>query len=337
MKKLNIRNFYKQILFAINVLNSILIAVCCSLYFIYSPSFSSISFLTLLFPVFYVFNLCFFIYWILKLDLRFILSLLIIIIFLYNSLSIYNINNQSSVENGLNIMSFNARLFNRYNWIKNESLITETEDFFKRESPEFIAIQEFHKDYEYIFKDYNYSHIFLSGNSYGKSIFSKNKIIKKGVIAFDNSSSNAIYADIVVKSDTIRVYNAHFESFKFDLYGSKEEISILKMINKYKSTYKLQKEQSDVLINHINNCPFSIVLAVDMNNTQHSFVYRRLKEKLDDSFVISGKGFGSTYRFNFLPFRIDYIFASPSISTNNFKIYKQKLSDHNPISVYLNI
>ena len=86
-----------------------------------------------------------------------------------------------------------------------------------------------------------------------------------------------------------------------------------------------------------SKCPFSIVLAVDMNNTQHSFVYRRLKEKLDDSFVISGKGFGSTYRFNFLPFRIDYIFASPSISTNNFKIYKQKLSDHNPISVYLNI
>ena len=324
-------------LFIVNLCNSFLIGICISLYHIYNPDFSSISFLTLLFPVFYIVNIFFLIYWLLKLDLRLFLSLIILLLLFYNSLSVYNINNQSLEKKGLNFMSFNARLFNHYNWIEDDDLTEKTEGFFKNNMPDLLAIQEYHKDYEYLFKEFKYQHIFLSNQNSGKSIFSNNQIVDKGILGFENSNFNAIYADIVFNGDTIRVYNAHFESFKFDLNKEFNQKSILNMIKKYKNTYKFQKDQSDVLLNHIKKSPFKVILAIDMNNTEHSFVYKQIKEKLNDTFIFSGNGFGSTYWFNLMPFRIDYIFVSPSILSNNFEIYSDKISDHKVINVFLNI
>jgi len=324
-------------LFIVNLCNSFLIGICISLYHIYNPDFSSISFLTLLFPVFYTVNIFFLIYWLLKLDLRLFLSLIIVLLLFYNSLSVYNINNQSLEKKGLNFMSFNARLFNHYNWIDDDNLTEKTEDFFKNNRPDLLAVQEYHKDYEYLFKEFKYQYIFLSNENSGKSIFSNNQIVNKGIVGFENSNFNAIYADIVFNVDTIRVYNAHFESFKFDLNKDFNQKSILNMIKKYKNTYKFQKDQSYVLLNHIKKSPFQVVLAIDMNNTEHSFVYKQIKEKLNDTFAVSGNGFGSTYWFDFMPFRIDYIFVSPSILSNNFEIYSDKISDHKAIKVFLNI
>ena len=324
-------------LFTINLCNSFLIGICISLYHIYNPDFSSISFLTLLFPVFYIVNMFFLIYWLLKLDLRLFLSLIMLLLVFYNSLSVYNVNNQSLERKGLNFMSFNARLFNHYNWIEDDDLTEKTEDFFKNNMPDLLAIQEYHKNYEYLFKEFKYQHIFLSNQNTGKSIFSNNQIVDKGIVGFENSNFNAIYADILFSGDTIRVYNAHFESFKFDLNKEFNQKSILNIIKKYKNTYKFQKDQSDVLLNHIKKSPFKVVLAIDMNNTEHSFVYKQINEKLNDTFTISGNGFGSTYWFDLMPFRIDYIFVSPSILSNNFQIYSDKISDHKVINVFLNI
>ena len=41
--------------------------------------------------------------------------------------------------------------------------------------------------------------------------------------------------------------------------------------------------------------------------------------------------------FKFMPIRIDYLFNSRTINVNNFKIYSEILSDHRPISVFLDI
>ena len=76
------------------------------------------------------------------------------------------------------------------------------------------------------------------------------------------------------------------------------------------------------------------MLAVDLNNTPHSYVYRKLNEKYNDLFIIKGSGFGSTYAFNFLPLRIDYLFTSKDIISKKFKIHNVKFSDHRPISGY---
>ena len=66
-------------------------------------------------------------------------------------------------------------------------------------------------------------------------------------------------------------------------------------------------------------------------------VYNKIKRELNDVFSLIGNGFGSTYDFEFLPIRIDYIFISESISASDFKIFDKKFSDHKPISAFLKI
>lgn len=63
---------------------------------------------------------------------------------------------------------------------------------------------------------YEYAYYSANGNekkkSYGIAIFSKYPIINSGKV-FDNKRNNgAMFADIKINQDTIRVYNTHLES-----------------------------------------------------------------------------------------------------------------------------
>jgi len=243
-----------------------------------------------------------------------------------------------SNRDGFHIMSFNARLFNHYNWIENNNIPLNTKEFIFNNKPDLLAIQEYHGDYQHLLDGFKNKHIHLSGNNVGQSIHTNYNIIKKGIVEFDNSINNAIFVDLIIKKDTLRVYNAHFESFKVDLLNLKADLSSFKrVVNKIKLAYIAQKEQSNVLISHIIKSPYKVILAIDLNNTQHSFVYKEIKNKMMDVFELKGFGFGSTYDFKFMPIRIDYIFISPSISANYFEIYNKKLSDHKPISAFIDI
>jgi hypothetical protein len=235
-------------------------------------------------------------------------------------------------------MSFNARLFNHYNWIKKDSIPFHINKLFEMEKPDVLSIQEYHEEYQYLLKDYKNKHVYLSGNNVGHSIHTNNKIIKKGFVNFENSNNKAIYIDIMQNKDTIRVYNAHFESFRVDMQSLKADVVTFKsVISKIKNAYLVQKNQSEVLIDHVLKSPYKTILSVDLNNTQHSYVYKEIEKELNDVFNLIGDGFGSTYEFKFMPIRIDYIFVSKSISAESFKIIEQKLSDHKPISAFLNI
>jgi len=333
------RGFFKKLLFLINLFNSLLILICGILNYYYHPIFSTFSFLTFLFPIIYLINICFLVYWLIKIDIRVLLPIIVLTLLFYNSFYFYKIGNtDTNNKEGFHIMSFNARLFNHYKWIKNDNIPLNTKEFLSNNKPDLLALQEYHVDYQYLLENFKNKHIHLSGNNVGQSIHTDYQIYNKGIVEFDNSINNAIFVDLVIKKDTIRVYNAHFESFKVDLLNLKADlISFKKVVNKIKLAYIAQKEQSNTLINHIVKSPYKVILAIDLNNTQHSFVYKEIKNKLSDVFELKGYGFGSTYDFKFMPIRIDYIFISHSISPKYFETYNQKLSDHKPISAFLDI
>ncbi len=331
--------YFKKSLLVINILNSFLILICFVLSRYYHPVFSAISFLTFLFPILFFVNFCFFVYWVIKIDLRAILPLFVFIGFFFSSYDFYKIGEKfNNNPDGFQVMSFNARLFNHYNWIKKDSIPENIERFLSLENPDILSIQEYHEDYQYLLKHYKNKYVYLSGNKVGQSIHTNNKIIKKGLLKFEESSNNAIFVDLIIGKDTLRVYNAHFESFRVDVQSLKADvITFKKVISKIKKAYLVQKKQSEVLINHILRSPYKTILTVDLNNTEHSYVYNEIKRELNDVFSLIGNGFGSTYDFEFLPIRIDYIFVSKSISANNFKIFDKKISDHMPISTFLKI
>ena len=132
MKKfISEKSLFKKLVFFFNNVNVFLIFTCFILFYFYDPLLSSISFLTFLFPVFYLFNIIFLVYWIIKIDFRFVLSLFVLVILQYNSFSIFNFNeNDKNFNYEFHIMSFNARLFNHYNWIKNKNIPSEIKEFF---------------------------------------------------------------------------------------------------------------------------------------------------------------------------------------------------------------
>ena len=78
--------------------------------------------------------------------------------------------------------------------------------------------------------------------------------------------------------------------------------------------------------------PYSLILAIDLNNTSDSFVYKKINDLYSDSYSQNGFNFGSTYDFSFLPIRIDYVFYSKLIKMNLFEI---KIFSSIPLKVLL--
>ncbi len=111
-------------------------------------------------------------------------------------------------------------MFNLYNWIEDEETNKHISSFITSKDPDILCIQEYHPSNDIAAK-YSYNYIQTGAkNSMGQAILSNYKILKAGSLNFANSGNNAIYADIIKDSDTVRVYNLHLESLKID---TKEE------------------------------------------------------------------------------------------------------------------
>ena len=124
-------------MFFLNTFNSILIVACLILYSYSNPFFSTLSFLTFFFPIFAFLNLIFLIYWVLKLDLKLVLPLILVFLINNNFSSFYNINEPKLDKRGLHLMSYNVRLFNHYKWIENENIPLEIQKFITIQKPSF--------------------------------------------------------------------------------------------------------------------------------------------------------------------------------------------------------
>ena len=319
-------------------LNSILCLFLFSCYIInnfYLDILSDYSLISVFYPQFFILNLLFLIYWILKFDFRFILSLVFLFISISNPIYLFNSNSYSGDNNLSQIMSYNVRLFNHYNWINSESIPSKISNFIKSKNPDILCFQEYHNKNIDLFKDYSEVHLGLNGENVGLAIFSKEKIIDKGDIRDSKGKLLAIYVDLKIKNDTIRVYNTHLKSYNLDLLSLKaDKKSIKEIFDKSRNVYQVQNNQSELILNHIKKSKFPIILSVDLNNTPYSFVYKKFEENYDDSFVENGNGFGSTFGSKILPMRIDYIFKSSSITSKKFIVYDVKFSDHKPISMF---
>ena len=185
-----------------------------------SPSiFSQFSILSLFSPLIIIANILFLFFWIAKLKRQFILSLVVLIIGIDSLRSFINFSNNSRFLGGneISIISYNVRLFNIYKWIEEDNVNIKIRDFLNEKNPDIICLQEYQNSE---FKIHNYPYVYekLRGDNlkYGQAIFSKYPIINKGSVDFNSSSNNAIFSDIKIMNDTIRVYNIHLQSFSFE-------------------------------------------------------------------------------------------------------------------------
>jgi endonuclease/exonuclease/phosphatase family metal-dependent hydrolase len=268
-----------------------------------------------------------------------------------------NVNYQA-----VKLMSYNVRMFDLYNWSHNHETRVKIFDLVKGFNPGIICIQEFYTSDKGDFKNLEdmlelmnsrYYHFektttLRKTDHWGIATFSKYPIINRGKIQFEGKTQNiAIWSDIKIDADTIRVFNTHLQSiyFRGDDYeliknfSDKDEQQQLtgsrKIIRKLKRAFVARSNQAKQLKIELNRSPYPVVLCGDFNDTPSSFTYSHLTANLADAFKESGSGFGQTYAGAFPSFRIDYILHDKRIFSDQYNTIRDPLSDHYPISCEL--
>ncbi|WP_373019218.1 endonuclease/exonuclease/phosphatase family protein [Muriicola sp.] len=235
----------------------------------------------------------------------------------------------------ISILSYNVRELEGYYRNPYPDVVSRIMNFILEEDSDIICFQEYARrrpvGENLNAYPYQFYYSYTGSKRYSPlAIFSKFEILSGGSLDFPNTSNNAIYADLMVEGDTLRVYNIHLQSLKFRP-GSLKRENPIRLFNRLGKTIRKQKEQVDILLAHTKSSPYPYIICGDFNNTQYSKVYRKLKGDLRDSFLEKGNGLGRTLLFKVLPFRIDYILIDPDFEITSHTNYKVEYSDHYPV------
>ena len=341
-------SFISKTMLFFNVVVAIITLMAYLLPFLAPKWFPFLSVLSLFLPFFLVLNLLFFMYWLIQFKKYIFVSGLVLLLGITFINKFYNLKSTTlpKSEKEFTIMSYNVRLFNKFNWNKKANIPTKIAEFVTEKNPDILCVQEYSNLEKTQFSNYKYKHVFKEGKNIivGNAIFSKFKIIDKGVINFPNSTNNAVYADIIKDKDTLRIYSMHLQSIKISTDIEEEEIQKMNesktkyIFRKISSAFTKQQEQALLLKQHYTDCKYKKIICGDMNNSAFSFVYRTIKGSMQDAFESNGEGFGKTYNFKYYPARIDYIFADKNIQINSFETLNDFYnSDHFPLISRLEI
>lgn len=338
MKRLKL---YEKILLLLNSLAAFFLMLSYLLPYIPPSKFTFLSVLSLGVPFLIILNFLFALFWLLRLKKPVLISVLVLILGYSYINSFYKLSDSKQVEyeDDISIMNFNVRLFNVFNWSPSKTVREDIVELIKTEQPQILTIQEYTRGKPILLEGYfDYNARFTENTKGGQVIFSKYPIINSGSLEFPETSNNAIFVDVVIKKDTLRVYNVHLQStgINTDVNSLKQESSE-SLLKRLGNTFKTQEVQADLILKHVANSPYKVIISGDFNNTAFSYVYKKIKGDLIDTFEEAGNGFGRTFDFKYFPLRIDFILVDETFSVNSYKSFTDKLSDHYPIMTRLRL
>lgn len=302
--------------------------------------FPQLSLLSLIFPLLVSINLIFLIYWLVNLKKYFVIPLLILLLNYNNLNRLYQWKGKHSYDGeGITIMSYNVRLFNDYQQIKRKAVDVDISNFLKDQHPDILLLQEFRPGKKTDFSQYQYKKLGLKGKrkQMGVVIFSKFPIINSGGFDFSNTYNNAVWADIKMGNDTVRVYNVHMQSHSVHPENINNQDKLV-VTHKISEVFKKQYFQAEQVKKHMEKSKYPVILGGDFNNTAFSATYRLLKGNKYDAFVQAGQGFGFTWYYKYFPFRIDFLMIDQSFFVKEYKTFSYvKYSDHKPIQAMIKL
>lgn len=179
----------------------------------------------------------------------------------------------------------------------------------------------------------------------GLSIYSKYPFLARGVVTeADPDRVRAIWVDIRIKHDTVRVVNCHLQSTyikdsDIDYLSSLRIVTeergrnrMKEIVGRLNENYEKRAPQAAAIGAFIRKSPHPVILCGDFNDTPVSYAYHKLSRGMKDAFVVRGRGTAGTYNGFFNMFRIDYIMMSDGMEILNYYPFDVVYSDHNPVA-----
>jgi endonuclease/exonuclease/phosphatase family metal-dependent hydrolase len=280
-----------------------------------------------------------------RVKLHFLMSFISLLVGFNHITSLYEF---STIEDynkseSLSLLSYNVHHFYGPAGVSTKDFSTTIQDFVLNEAPNFLCVQDFYNvpsfnvakilPYKYI----ESKHI-ESKNSL--AIYSSYPIIAKKSLNFSDTGNNAIFADVNLGADTLRIFNVHFQSLRVNPSLKEiQESDKQKLASRLSSSFKKQIQQLELVEKHILESPYPVIISGDFNNTAFSYLYRSLlSHGLVDAFSEKGKGFGKTFDFDIIPIRIDFtLFPKEKVQVLEFITYDVEYSDHYPIMSYFTL
>lgn len=317
---------------------ALLLCISFALPYIAPKSFPLLSILSLTVSPLLLVNVLFVLYWLLQLKRQFLLSgiLLGISTIVFSPFYVFSSNDDATkYQNAIKVLTYNVRLFNAYQKdVEPTKVAQELQSILTTENPDVFFFQEYDKKSQLTFDKYPYKYIHFKNENHrlGQAIYSKYPLINTGAFDFDQTQNNTLFADVVKGKDTLRLYNLHLKSIGIvPTVDPSKQVTKERFFKRLKAAFVSQQEQASLINEHKSKSKYPIILAGDFNNTAFSYVYKSLRKEMQDAFIESGSGLGTTFQFDMYPLRIDYIFTSTIFNVVEFKTIEQTFSDHHAI------
>ncbi len=323
----------------------------------YDPSKSWIfTLLGLITPAVYIVNTIFALYWVIR--WKWIMASLLLLPLLVGMPAIsryYKIETSKSYGDLLRrgvvrLMSYNVKAFIGDD---KQASTADMRDFIEEQRPDIICFQEYfenrmkQEDQPQLMQDY------YKASVEELAIFSRYKILKSSenlIVDSLYASGRAFWADLLIGSDTVRLYNLHLHST--DITGKDNDyISNMEfigdtlregtfrgMLSRFRRTSIGRAAQADTIAHSISQTPHRVIVCGDLNDTPNSYAYRKISKGLNDSFQEKGVGYSHTFRGFMNLLRIDYILVEEPTEVLWYEVADTVfLSDHLPVMTVLKL
>lgn len=243
---------------------------------------------------------------------------------------------------GLKIASYNVALFGREtSGFMAQDILAEM----RRQKVDVLCMQEYNEVSGDRKNSTSYKEYFpyMQEGRDDMVIYSRYPIRKHKTILFDDTNNSAMWADIEVNGEEIRIFNVHLQTTginrtmhqaaKMQMNGG-YEVSNSRLLNAIYGNYTIgmlfRAGQAVTVANEKRSSEKPCIVCGDFNDVPYSFVYNTMLGNMVDGFKECGGGFMNTYRGK-KPVRIDYIFHDEALKGLTYYRGDITYSDHYPV------
>ncbi len=219
----------------------------------------------------------------------------------------------------------------------------------RRKNPDLVCLQEFDPttgsgSRELVDSIMGEEYVSTTGDTISSNvIYSRYPILRSGHTCRALPSMRSIWADILIKGDTVRLFNNHLQRTSItredDEFLSRDQFlqdtarqkKLHSIVQRLGENSLLRAVEVDSIAAAVARSPYRTILCGDFNDIPFSYTYRMLSTSLQDAFREAGRGYSSTFLgFNDL-LRIDFILMDPSFEILEYREDSLRLSDHKPL------